>query len=76
MTSAGGGGWSIGCAVRGWTSWHPTSVGTGTDRSGRIGRWWTSRSTGAGHMGPLTHRDAVNDAIVSHIETAVARTDA
>jgi pimeloyl-ACP methyl ester carboxylesterase len=31
---------------------------------------------GAGHMGPLTHRDAVNDAIVSHIETAAARTDA
>jgi pimeloyl-ACP methyl ester carboxylesterase len=31
---------------------------------------------GAGHMGPLTHRDAVNDAIVSHIETAAARTNA
>lgn len=31
---------------------------------------------GAGHMGPLTHRDAVNDAIVSHIEAVVARTTA
>ena len=30
----------------------------------------------AGHMGPLTHRDAVNDAIVSHIETAAVRTNA
>jgi pimeloyl-ACP methyl ester carboxylesterase len=31
---------------------------------------------GAGHMGPLTHSDVVNDAIVSHIETAAARTNA
>jgi pimeloyl-ACP methyl ester carboxylesterase len=31
---------------------------------------------GAGHMGPLTHSDVVNDAIASHIETAAARTNA
>lgn len=31
---------------------------------------------GAGHMGPLTHHDAVNDAIASHIEAVVARTTA
>jgi pimeloyl-ACP methyl ester carboxylesterase len=31
---------------------------------------------GAGHMGPLTHRDAVNDAIMSHVEAVMARTTA